>query len=132
MAKKRSLHGLGDLQAEVMEIVWNCGEASVADVHNIISQRRSITYTTALAAMQKLEKNGWLVHRRDGRAHVYRAKRDRQKAGASVLKDLLRQAFGGDPSLLVSHLIDQQAMSEEELAELRRLIDSRLRERRRE
>ncbi len=130
MGKKKSLHGLGTLQAEVMEIVWNFGEASVADVHELISGRRPISYTTALAAMQKLEKSGWLLSRRDGRANVYRAKRDRQKAGATVLKDLLRQAFGGDSRVLVSHLIDQQAMGEEELAELKQLIDARLQERR--
>ena len=132
MGKKRSLHGLGSLQTEAMEIVWDLGEATVADVHDRVSRRRTITYTTALVAMQKLEKSGWLVHRRDGRANVYRAKRNREAAGASVLKDVLKQAFGGDPRLLLSHLIDQQAMSEEELADLRQLINSRIKEQHRE
>jgi predicted transcriptional regulator len=132
MGKKRSLHGLGSLQTEAMEIVWDLGEATVADVHERVSRRRTITYTTALVAMQKLEKSGWLVHRRDGRANVYRAKRNREAAGASVLRDVLKQAFGGDPRLLLSHLIDQEAMSEEELADLRRLINSRIKEHHRE
>jgi predicted transcriptional regulator len=132
MGQQRSLHGLGALQAEVMEIVWSLGEATVAEVHERINRRRRITYTTALAAMQKLAKRGWLVQRRDGRAHVYRAKRNRESAAAQLLKNVLKQAFGGDPRLLLSNLIDQQEMSEEELADLRRLINARLKEQRRE
>jgi predicted transcriptional regulator len=132
MGYKRSVHGLGALQAEVMEIVWDMGEATVADVHARINRRRRITYTTALVAMQKLAKSGWLVQRREGRAHVYRAKRDRESAGANLLKSLLKQAFGGDSRLLLLNLIDQQEIGAEELADLKRVIESRLREQRRE
>jgi predicted transcriptional regulator len=130
--RKRSLHGLGDLQAEVMEIVWNRGEATVSQVHGVISQRRKVTYTTALVAMQKLEKKGWLTHRREGRAYVYRARRSREAAVAGLLQEICKQAFGGDPRLLLSHLLEEQPMSDEELADLRKLIDARRREKRRE
>ena len=131
MGKKRSLHGLGALQAEVMEIVWDLGQATVAEVHERICRRRRITYTTALAAMQKLAKSGWLVQRREGRAHMFHAKRNREAAGGHVLKDVLSQVFSGDPCLLVSNLIDQQPMTDEELGDLKRLIDARLKEQRR-
>ena len=60
MKRKSPLHGLGSLQTEVMEIVWDNEEATVSQVHDIISRRRKVTYTTALTAMQKLEKKGWL------------------------------------------------------------------------
>ena len=55
---KRHFSGLGKLQAEVMELVWQRGEATVAELVEEISQRRRVSYTTVLVAMQKMEKKG--------------------------------------------------------------------------
>lgn len=128
MGKKRSLHGLGELQAEVMEIVWNLGEATVAQVHERIMLNRKVTYTTVLVAMQKLDKKGWLKHRTEGRAYVYEPGRSREKAHGNLLNDVLKQAFEGDPHLMLSHLLDQHPMSDSELSELKKLIESKRKE----
>lgn len=125
--RKKTLHGLGDLQAEVMEVVWNLGEATVSQVRERI--KRDATYTTVLVAMQKLEKKKWLKCRREGRANVYSPIRSREAAGGGVLKELLKQAFRGDPQRLLSQLLDQHPMSDDELAELKKLIDAKRRER---
>ena len=63
MARKRSRHGLGELQAEVMEMVWDMGEATVTQIHERIGLGRRIMYTTVQVAMQKLAKSGWLKPR---------------------------------------------------------------------
>jgi BlaI family transcriptional regulator, penicillinase repressor len=128
MSKRKSLHGLGELQAEVMEIVWTKGEATVADVVEAIGRRRPVTYTTVLVAMQKLAQKGWLKHRSEGRAYVYSARRTRDQVHGGLLKDFLRSAFGGDPRLLVSQLLDAQPMTAAELDDLRRLIEQRKKE----
>ncbi|HUG91992.1 MAG TPA: BlaI/MecI/CopY family transcriptional regulator [Planctomycetaceae bacterium] len=130
--KQRSLHGLGKLQAEVMEIIWDKAEATVSDVHQVISRRRPVTYTTVLVAMQKLDKKGWLTHRREGRANVYTPRRSREQANAGLLRELVAVAFQSDPKLLLSHLLDQHPLSQAELTELRQLIEARRREKSRE
>ena len=125
---RRSLHGLGKLQSEVMEHLWHLGSATVAEVVELIAKRRPVTYTTVLVAMQKLEKKGWLKHRTKGRAYVYRPARTRQQVHGSLLRDFLHSAFRGDPKLLLAQLLDDHPVSESELAELRRLIDARRKE----
>jgi BlaI family transcriptional regulator, penicillinase repressor len=115
--------GLGSLQSEVMELVWTREEASVAQLVEAIGKRRSVAYTTVLSAVQKLEKKGWLKHRSEGRAYVYRAARQRTDVGRSKLRELLKTAFSGDPRLLLSSLISEARLSDAELAELRELID---------
>ena len=117
--------GLGSLQTEVMELVWERDEATVAQLVEAIGQRRPVTYTTVLSAVQKLEKKGWLEHRSEGRAYVYRAVRKKTDVGGSKLRELLKTAFSGDSRLLLSSLIDEARLSDEELAELRKLIDER-------
>ena len=128
---KQSVHGLGQLQAEVLELVWDMQEATVAQVAERISADRPVTYTTVLAAMQKLSKKGWLVHRQEGKAYVYRAARSRSDARGSLLRDVLGSAFEGDPRLLLNSLLDTAELSEVELTELRQLIDQRRKEKNR-
>ena len=121
----KSVHGLGTLQSEVMELVWERQEATVAQLVEAIGQRRTVTYTTVLSAVQKLEKKGWLQHRAEGRAYVYSAARQRTDVGRRTLGELLKTAFSGDPRLLRASLIDEAGLSDSELAELRQLIDDR-------
>jgi|SRR6185295_5359341 len=128
--KRAAPHGLGKLQAEVMEIVWKRGSATVADVVETIAEKRSVTYTTVLVAMQKLEKKGWLKHKSQGKAYVYRAARSRGKVYEGLLRDILKAAFQRDPRLLLSHLLDEYPMTDNELAELRQLIEQRRKEQR--
>ena len=87
--------GLGSLQSEVIEIVWELGEATVNQVIKRIAQRRPVAYTTVLVAMQNLERKKWLTHRSAGPAYVYRPWRYKtaQAAGAAPTLQPPRAAF---------------------------------------
>ena len=130
--EKSTRYGLGKLQTEVLELVWEMGEATVSQLVRRIEKKRPVTYTTVLVAMQKLEKKGWLTHRSEGRAYVYRAVKSRESVNAKLLKDVLKTAFGGDAHLLLCNLLDECSLDDEELLELRKSIDKRRRERSRE
>jgi len=121
----KSVSGLGSLQSEVMELVWAREEATVAQLLEAISRKRPITYTTVLSAVQKLEKKGWLKYRVQGRAYVYRAAQQRTEVGRRTLREILKTAFSGDPRLLLSSLLDETHLSNDELLELRKLIEQR-------
>ena len=125
---RRSLESLGELQRAVIEIVWKRGGATVNEVRDELERKGPLAYTTVLSAMQKLEKLGWLRHRRRGRMYVYEATRSRDQAGAHSLRNFVRQVFGGDRLLLFESLLKEESITEEELVELRRLVDERVKE----
>jgi BlaI family transcriptional regulator, penicillinase repressor len=118
---------LGDLQKTVMEIVWTLGEASVNQVKTKLA-RRKLAYTTVLSVMQKLDKAGWLTHREEGRAYVYRPVVTRAEAGRSSLRQFIDRVCGGDPIAMFQHLLDDQELSADDLTELRKMIDKRRKE----
>ena len=62
---------LGDLQFQVMEVVWRLSAATVADVHRVLAARREIAYTTVLTTMRALERRGMLTHETVGKAYRY-------------------------------------------------------------
>ncbi len=124
MARK-SLDELGQLQRTVMEAVWKMGEATVGEVRERLARRKELAYTTVLSVMQKLERAGWLKHESKGRAYVYSATRSRSHEGTRSLRRLLDAVFGGDPKELFQHLLEDDKLGREDLAELKSLIDRR-------
>jgi BlaI family penicillinase repressor len=122
----KSLDDLGELQRTVLEVVWDLREASVHQVRESLDRRRKkLAYTTVLSVMQKLEKAGWLEHRAAGKSYIYRAAKSREEAGAGSVRGLLRRVFAGDALAMFQHLIRESDLSDDELAELKRLIEQK-------
>jgi len=126
---RQSLDSLGQLQRAVMEIVWRRGEASVHDVLKELGPRKKLAYTTVLTVMQKLEKAGWLEHRAEGKSYIYIPRASREEAGAGSVRGFLKRVFEGDAVAMFQHLIRESNLSEEELRELRAMIDEKRKER---
>ncbi len=122
------LDDLGQLQRVVIEVVWELGEASVHQVRKQLALKKKLAYTTVLTALQKLEKAGWLRHRNEGKTYVYIPTRTREEAGANSVRMFMERMFDGDALLMFQHLMRQSKLSDEELRELRNMIDEKRRE----
>lgn len=113
-----------DRELDVMDVLWGRGSATVAEVLGEIED--DLAYTTVLTVLQTLEEKGHVRHEQEGRAYRYYPEVDREEAGASAVAYLLRKIFRGSPRLLVSQLVSGRDLSDEDLRELRSLLDERL------
>jgi BlaI family penicillinase repressor len=129
--ERKSWDDLGDLQRAVLETVWELGEAGVHEVRERLNRgKKKLAYTTVLSAMQKLEKAGWLAHRNEGKSYIYAPTASRDEAGAGSVRGFLKRVFEGDAVAMFQHLIRESDLSDEELGELRAMIDAKRKERR--
>ena len=117
---------LADRELEVMSILWDRGDATVAEVQDHLDD--DLAYTTILTVLRTLEEKGFVGHRPDGRAHRYHALIERQRVEASAVRRLVARMFRDSPELLLTRLVADRALSKTELEELRRLVDERLEE----
>ena len=125
---RKLLDTLGHLQRAAMDIVWELGEASVHEVRNRMKRQKKLAYTTVLTTMQKLEKAGWLKHKNKGKVYIYSPTRSREEAGARSVRKFIERMFEGDAVLMFQHLMEEDKLKEEELVELRRMIDRKRKE----
>jgi BlaI family transcriptional regulator, penicillinase repressor len=117
-----------DRELDVMALLWELGEATVAEVQGRLPDR--LAYTTVLTVLRTLEEKGHVGHREgSGRAYVYRPLVEREAAGSSALGRLVDRVFAGSPELLLTQLVSERDLSDEELERMRRLLDERLKER---
>jgi BlaI family penicillinase repressor len=115
-------HQLAALQLAIMQVLWERGEATVADVREALHKARPLAHTTIGTMLAKMERNGQVRHRVEGRVNIYRAAVQREQVRKSMLADLTSRLFGGDLAEMVSHLLDSRDVSPEELARLKALI----------
>jgi predicted transcriptional regulator len=118
-------HQLGDLQLAIMRVLWSCGEATVAQVHQALQEERGLALTTIATMLTKMERKGVVRHRTEGRQFVYAARVSEADVHRSMVTELTELLFEGNPAALVSHLLTEQEIDESELAEIRRLIAAR-------
>ena len=70
----------------------------------------------------EVEKKGLLTHISQGNTHVYQPTSTRRQTIGPVLRNLVRQVFGGSPATAMQHLLAEHEVSADELAKLKQLI----------
>lgn len=110
-------------ERQIMEAVYRLGEADVASVQEELPDTPS--YHAVRVAMAKLEDEGYLTHRREGRRYVYEPEIPQDEAKRSALGHLVRTYFSGAPSEALVALLDMSAgdLGEEDIAELEAWIE---------
>jgi predicted transcriptional regulator len=116
-----------DGELEILQCLWQTGPMTVRDVHDQLSKKKDIGYTTVLKLMQIMVDKGLLRRDEQERAHVYSAKIPRNKTRQRLLDDLLERAFDGSAKELVMQALASGNTSTEELNEIRQMIDEYVR-----
>ena len=114
-----------DRELDVMAVLWERGSATVAEVRERLPD--DLAYTTVLTVLRTLEEKGHVAHRGEGKAHRYHPLVERRVAGRSALARLIDTVFNGSPELLLTQLVSDRDLSDDELKRLRKLMDARLR-----
>ncbi len=125
----RRKHHVGELQLAILRVLWEHDGATVVGVHDELGKERSLAPNTIGSMLQKMERKGIVAHRRDGRRYVYRATVSESEVRRSMVSDLVRQLFGGDPAALVGHLVHEEELDARDLDSLRRAIERARKER---
>jgi predicted transcriptional regulator len=128
MGKKKSQRDLGRRERQIMDVIYQLEEASVAEVLEQIPDPPS--YSSVRTMIRLLEGKGFLRHRRDGNRYLYRPTQSKDTASRSALKHLISTFFSGSAPDAVAAILDDNAkqLSEAELNRLEKLIEEARRE----
>jgi len=122
MPRPKSLT-LTDGELRIMQVLWEKGQSTVGDVVDAFHTGRRPAYNTVLTLLRIMEKKGYVTHRKDGRAFIFRAVIARSDASRSALATLVNRFFDGSPSLLVLNLLRNDQLSAEAIDELKKRIE---------
>ena len=104
-----------------MKIVWSLNDATVRDVYEKLLEHRKIAYTTVMTLMKILETKGHLMKSITERAHVYRPTVPKQQVIGGMVREFVNRVFNGSAEPLLVHLVEDEKLTEKELADIVRL-----------
>ena len=111
---------LSKRERQVLDAIYARGEATAADVFEALADAAS--YNAVRSTLTILEQKGHLRKREEARKYVYRPAVAPEKARGSRLAELMKTLFAGSPTQLVSTLLDEERPSDEELAEIEKIV----------
>jgi len=118
---------LTDLQLALIRVLWDRGEASVADVHAAVARERNLALTTVATILTRLERSGHITRRQAGRHYLYRPLVSEEEVRRSMVSGLAERLFGGDVTALVSHLLSEGEINPGDLDRVRRILEQKQR-----
>jgi BlaI family transcriptional regulator, penicillinase repressor len=109
MRKKRDAPELARRERQIMDAIFQLGEATVSEVLEQLPDPPS--YSSVRTIIRKIEAKGLLTHRQDGKRYVYRAKQSRETASRTALQKLMDVFFSGSAPDTVAAIMDVSAKS---------------------
>ena len=115
---------LGERELDIMQVLWQSGAATVAEVHqSLLNKRDDIAYTTVQTMLNRLETKG-LVKRDDSdRAHRYLPVLKEPAVVNRAIQNLTELFFSGSVEALATRLVEKD-LSPQQLEHLQELIDA--------
>ena len=114
-----------EAELELLNILWEKGPATVRDLHQEIAVKRAIGYTSVLKLLQIMTDKGLVEREESGKAHIYRPVGTQQDTQSRLVRDISERVFAGSAAALAIHALSTQPVSDQELEELRRLIEQK-------
>ncbi len=111
---------LTNAEHRIMEVIWARGSATVAEVVEALHGKDA--YTTILTLIRILKDKGYLKSRKEGRAFVFTPTVDRHTVARKATRQLLAKFFAGSPSELVLSFLRDEALTPQELDEIKQTI----------
>jgi BlaI family transcriptional regulator, penicillinase repressor len=117
-----------DAELAILRVLWQLGPSTVRQVHDMLQLRsareRPTAYTTALKLLQIMTEKGLVSRDEADRTHIYHPRLTQEQTQRQLLRDLMDRAFGGSSSKLVLQALASKRASSDELAEIRRMLES--------
>ena len=117
---------LGPLEAEIMWLVWQQDQATVKQVHRVLSRKREIAYTTVMTTMSRLADKGIMKRTRRGMAYLYRPTMTRPEFDHWVLRSVLSGLLDNFDSATMEYMVEYLSQEHpDQLEHLRRVLGAR-------
>lgn len=110
-------------ELEILQILWQKGNCTVRDVHEILTKNKEAGYTTTLKLMQIMHEKGLVDRDTSSKTHIYSALASQQKTQQHLLNKLIDNAFNGSAARLVMQALGNRKSSKDEIDAIKKYLD---------
>jgi predicted transcriptional regulator len=112
-----------DAELGILRVLWTRGPSTVRQIAEVLG--REAGYTTVLKLLQIMTEKRLVVRDESARTHIYEPAYTEDQTQRQLVTDLLNRAFDGSAAKLVLQALASTKTSPKELAEIKKLLDSK-------
>jgi BlaI family transcriptional regulator, penicillinase repressor len=112
---------LTDREADIMQVLWEHGASTVAEVRERL--RDELAYTTVLTILRTMHTKGFVEYEQEGRAYRYSAKIQQQAARKSAVRHLMGKLFQGSADLLLTQLVAEHKLDDDQVSRIQKILE---------
>ena len=124
MRELRHLPQLTPAELEVMKILWDADGLSAREVHERLGEHMDWAYSTTRTTVERMVRKGLVNKNVFHGLHIYTASVSRARGLARMVRDFASQVLETSHVPVVSLFADSGALSDDEVEELKRLLDA--------
>ena len=120
-----------ELELQILKVLWQRSPLTVREVRDALdASGRDLAHTTVITVLSTMVEKGQLAKLDPVRGKAFRFAPliDRDAVSKGMLGDFIDRVFDGSPQAVMLSLLDVAELDAEELANLRQLLNKRLRE----
>ena len=108
-----NLPDLGDLEREVMQLVWANGPVTAEAVREKLERR--LKESTVRTVLRRLEDKGYVTHTVEGRTYVYQAAAPRGRVAAKAVQRIVDWFCNGSMEEVLVGMVDASMLDQRQL-----------------
>lgn len=110
-------------ELEILQILWEQGNCTVREVHEILTQHKEAGYTTTLKLMQIMLEKGLVARDASSKTHIYRALLNQEKTQQQLVNKMIDNVFNGSAARLVMQALGNHSASKDEINSIKEYLD---------
>ncbi|MCC6246027.1 MAG: BlaI/MecI/CopY family transcriptional regulator [Gemmatimonadaceae bacterium] len=114
----------GERELDVLGVLWKHGPGTVPEVRERLGG--DLAYNTVLTVLRNLEAKGVVSHEEAGRQHRYFAVVAEDRVQRGLVTRLVDKVFSGSPLILMTHLVEGDGLTADDVRALQQLLDERI------
>ncbi|RZK81688.1 MAG: BlaI/MecI/CopY family transcriptional regulator [Pedobacter sp.] len=110
-------------ELEILQILWEKGECTVRDVHEILEKNKDAGYTTTLKLMQIMHEKGLVSRDTSSKTHIYKSLVNQEKTQQHLVNKMIDNVFNGSAARLVMQALGNHSASKDEIDSIKEYLD---------
>jgi len=112
-------------EERIMQILWRLQKAFVKDILEHIDEEPKPPYNTVSSIVRLLEKKGYVSYRAYGKTYEYFPALSKEEYTKTSFAKLVSGYFESSPKRLLSYILREEALSDDDIAEMKCMIEKK-------
>ena len=122
---------ISEAEWQVMQVLWEKAPLTASEIADALCEPMQWHPKTVKTLLGRLVRKGAVRFREEGNRYLYRPAHARERYVAEESQSFLERVFGGDATPALVHFVEAANLSEDDIAELRAILERKAQEEKR-